>query len=92
MSFLLSNCNELSFDGLVAVNGGSSVCSNSYSGTCKTVGVYIPPKPIKPGPEEIGDVCPTDLLLSQDDVPKVLLKSVMGSSDPKGYYVTLKAK
>ena len=29
MSFLLSNCNELGFDGLVAVNGGYSNCNSA---------------------------------------------------------------
>ena len=50
MSFLLSNCNELSFDGLVAVNGGyyNLKASGGYSAQCSAP----PPKP--PLPPEYG--------------------------------------
>ena len=43
MRFLLSNCNELSFDGLVAVNGGYNN-SNGYSPNCN-LSIIIPPPP-----------------------------------------------
>ena len=44
MSFLLSDFNELNFDGLVAVNGGYNN-SRAYSINCNSFIIFPPPTP-----------------------------------------------
>lgn len=94
MSFLLSDCKELGFDGLVAVNGGCNIGSTTikaYSSECSS---YVSP-PLPPKTKEEGhvstEIIPPKNILGVNYIPPVS-KYATGNSDPRGYWATLEAQ
>ncbi len=94
MSFLLSDCKELGFDGLVAVNGGCNIGSTSiksYSSGCSSyVSTPLPPKE----KEEGHVITKTDqpVYIPGNNIIPPVSKYATGNSDPRGYWATLEAQ